>query len=205
MTLPSNRRARDLRLSVTYRIGDTLGISSPSQVDGGGLVGLTVPVYHDWPLADPDSMRLPAGTQEPAFVGTHWIQDGAGMRSYSILQVDVYTRVGPQGANNGDALGLLNADICDAVAEVFAGTDAADILKAYVHILNFDTDPPTEPPEGEGGCLVCQTLGGEFGVPMDRRSLGRRGGFVRTSLRFSFRTTVDAIRGVGTAYYTPRG
>lgn len=205
MTLPANRRARDLRLSVTYRIGDALSMTTPSQVAGGAPVSLTVPVYHDWPLGDPDSARAPGGAEEPAFVGTHWIQDGAGMRGRSILQVDVYTRIGPQGATAGDPLGLLNAELCDAVVERFAGIDAAGVLNAYVPILSFD-DPtaPVAPPEGEGGCLVCQTLGGDFGVPQERRSLGRRNGFVRTTMRLVFRTTQDAVRGVGTAYYSPQ-
>lgn len=202
--MPSNRRTRDLRLSVAYAIGDSVAVTSPSQVSGEAPVVLTVPIYHDWPLGDPDSARDPSGTQERAFVGTRWVVDGAGFRGVSVLQVDVYTRIGAQGDPDGDPLGYLNADIADAIAEVFAGASAGGALRCYVPILDFDNPAlPAVPPDGDGGCLICQTPGGQFGVPSDRRSLGRDGGFVRTVVRFSFRTTVDAMRASGFANYRP--
>lgn len=205
MALPANRRARDLRLSVARYIGNTLSVTTPSQVAGGAAVALTVPVYHDYALGDPDSMRDPSGTQQPAWVGTRWIQDGAGNRGSSILQVDVYTRTGAPGNAAGDPMGLLNADVCDAFVAPFAGIDGAGVLNAYVPILDFDVPAaPVTPPDGEGGCLILQTPGGDFGVPSERRSFGRANGFVRTVMRLNFRTTLDAIRGRGTAYYSPQ-
>jgi len=205
MALPANRRARDLRLSVAHHVGNSLSVATPSQVAGGAPVVLTVPVYHDWPLGDPDAMRDPSGTQQPAWVGTTWIQDGAGLRGFSVLQVDVYTRIGAPGNAAGDAFGLMNSDVCDAFLAPFMGITAAGVLNAYVPILDFDIPAaPVVPPDGEGGCLVLQTPQGQFGVPTERRSMGRKNGFVRTVLRLHFRTTEDAIRGAGTAYYSPQ-
>ncbi len=205
MALPANRRARDLRLSVAHHVGNTLSVTTPSQVAGGAPVVLTVPIYHDWPLGDPDSMRDPSGAQQPAWVGTTWVQDGAGMRGYSILQVDIYTRIGAPGNPAGDSFGLANADVCDAFVSAFAGVKPSGSLAAYVPILDFDIPTaPVVPPAGEGGCLVMQTPQGQFGVPSERRSLGRKNGFVRTVMRLHFRTTEDAIRGAGTAYYAPQ-
>lgn len=204
MTMPANRRTRDLRLSVAYYVGDSIAVTSPSQVSGEPDVALTVPVYHDWPLGDPDSARDPFGTQERAFVGTRWVVDGAGFRGSSVWQVDVYTRIGAQGDPDGDPFGYLNADITDAVAEFFAGASAGGALRCYVPILSFDNPlAPVPPADGNGGCLICQTSGGQFGVPSDRRSLGREGGFVRTAVRFTFRTVVDAMRARGFAVYRP--
>ena len=204
MTMPANRRVRDLRLSVAYAIGDSVAVTSPSQVSGQPDVVLTVPIYHDWPLGDPDSIGDPTGTPVRAFIGTRWVVDGAGSRGSSVLQVDVYTRIGAQGDPDGDPFGYLNADIADAVAEVFAGADAGGALRCYVPILNFDNPAvPAVPPDGDGGCLICQTPGGQFGVPSDRRSIGREGGFNRFVLRFTFRTVADALRGAGLANYRP--
>ena len=200
MTLPANRQTRNLRLSVTNRIGESLTVTAPGQVDGAPPVARTVPVYHNWWLADPDSAGAPAGTQEPAFVGTRWLSAGAGWRGTSILQCDVYTRIGKPGADTGDTFGLFNCAVSDALAEPFAGINAAGVLNAYVPILDF-TDP--ENPVAADGCLICQTPGGDFGVWSDRRDLGRAGGFFRTVVRFNFRTTTDAIRGAGTAIYQP--
>ena len=200
MSLPANRQTRNLRLTITSRIGDSLAVTAPGQVDGAPPVVLTVPVWHNWQWGDPDSASDPSGTPAVAFVGTRWLSDGAAWRSYSILQVDVYTRIGKLGAAAGDQFNLLNMAICDAVAEPFAGIDSAGVLNAYVPILDF-ADPLA--PIAAGGCLICQTLGGEFGVWSERRDMGRDGGFNRTVMRFHFRTTTDAIRGRGTAVYVP--
>lgn len=206
MTMPANRRTRDLRLSVTRRIGDSLTVTSPSQTAGGVPVTRTVPIYHSSPWADPDSMGDPAGVQEAAWVGTTWLQDGAGYFGFSILQVDVYTRQLAETDADQDALGLYNAEVADAVCELFAGVEISGRPSAYVEIMDF-TDPavPVVPPDGEGGFLICQTPSGRPGVPTERRSLGRRGSMWRTSVRFAFRGIVDAGFRRGNAYYTPRG
>lgn len=206
MTMPASRRTRDIRLSITHRIGDSLTVTSPSQTSGGAPVTRTVPVYHSSPWADPDSMGAPSGTQEAAWIGTTWLQDGAGYYGHSVLQVDVYTRQLAETDADQDAIGLFNAEVADAVCEIFAGCEASGHLRAYIDILDF-TDPsnPVPPPDGEGGHVICQTPQGRPGVPTERRSLGRRGGLWRTSVRFAFRGMVDAGFRRGSAYYTPRG
>lgn len=205
MTLPASRRARDLRLSVTRRIGDSLTVTSPSQT-GGAPVTRVVPVYHSAPWSDPDSMGAPAGTQEPAWIGTTWIADGAGSYAYSVLQIDIYTRQLADNDPKSDAFGLFNADVTDAVWELFAGLDASGRPRAYVQIMDF-TNPaaPVVPPDGEGGYMVCQPPGGAVGTAMDRRSLGRLGQQWRTTVRLAFRTMTDAARRPGTTPDTPRG
>lgn len=205
MTLPANRRARDLRLSVTRRIGESLTVTSPSQT-GGAPVTRVVPVYHSAPWSDPDSMGAPAGTQEPAWIGTTWIADGAGSYAYSVLQIDIYTRQLADNDPKSDAFGLFNADVTDAIWELFAGLDASGRPKAYVQILDFTTPAaPVVPPDGEGGYMVCQPPGGAVGTAMDRRSLGRLGQQWRTTVRLAFRTMTDAARRPGTTPDTPRG
>lgn len=205
MTLPANRRARDLRLSVTRRIGDSIVVTTPSQT-GGAPVTRTVPIYHSAPWGDPDSMGAPGGVQEPAWAGTTWISDGAGSYGSSILQVDVYTRQLADNDPKSDAFGLLNADITDAIFALFTGLGESGRSRAYVQILDF-TDPtaPVVPPDGEGGYMVCQPPGGAVGTFAERRSLGRRGQQWRTTLRLAFRTMVDAGRRPGTTLDTPRG
>lgn len=205
MTLPANRRARDLRLSVTRRIGDSITITSPSQT-GGAPVTRTVPIYHSAPWSDPDSMGDPTGVQEPAWIGTTWLQDGAGSYAYSVLQVDVYTRQLADNDPKSDAFGFFNADLTDAVWALFTGLDISGRSRAYVQIMDFDVPAvPVVPPEGEGGYMICQPPGGAVGTYMERKSLGRRGQQWRTTLRLAFRTSSDAGRRPGTTPDTPRG
>ena len=178
----ASRKSSNIARTVYLRMAptDTITVS-----------GDTYPVYFDWRWGDPDENRDPAAAGDPAFVTTTWIQEGAGRRAQSVLQVDCWSRVGPQGAADGDSFGNRCRALADEVEQVFVGTQAgSSVYKAYMSILDFATNPAAPPDTGI--CLVCQNSAGDFGMPEARAPLRTDGEMWRTTITFVFRLVQDA-------------
>ncbi len=193
-TLPAYRRHRNVELTIQALFGNALAVTSRGP--DGGVLNLSVPVYHGDTLADPDEARRPGTTPAPRWVETLWIQQGAGRRGYSTLQVDCRTRIGAPGDTDGDPFGHVVDDIADHVEARFAGerdgaTDRGT-LRAWVPMFDY-ADPAN--PVRLGSCIFVQRTDGAWGVPEERRRLPPQGGFQRVVLRFSMRLTHDAVRG----------
>lgn len=193
MAIPAYARARNIRLTVQQRIGDSITVAT---VTGQGAAqSFAVPVIHSFRWADPEAVRDPAATGDRAYVITQWLADGAGKRLPSTLQADVYCRTRPPGSSQGDAFGLVAADVADHLVDLFRGERAGGhgageggMLKAWLPILDFTT--PTSP-VSTGRHLRCVTPGGQEGMPSEVRSLGEVNGYQRVVVRWSFRTIPD--------------
>lgn len=188
MTLPAYRKHRNVDLTFQARIGDALTVATRGP--DGNARSITVPVYWSDGQADPDEVRRPDVTPAPAWIEGAWTQQLAGRRGYSIVQLDVRTRIGAPGDAEGDPFGHVCSDIADAVEAIFAGAESSGRLRAWVPLKDY-ADPAN--PVALPSCIFVQTPAGDWGVPQDRRKLPPSGGMQRIVLRFSMRLTHDAV------------
>lgn len=187
MSLPAYRKHRNVELTIQAAIGDSITVATRGP--DGNARNIDVPVFFGDGQADPDEVRRPDVTPAPAWVECRWTQQQAGRRGYSILQVDVRTRIGAPGDVEGDPFGHVCSDIADAVEETFSGAENGR-LRAWVPM--FDYANPDAPVRLES-CVFVQTPGGDWGVPESRQPLPPSGGMQRIVLRFTMRITHDAV------------
>lgn len=194
MPLPADRRAANIRLSWQRRVGDSLSVASVGPT--GAPVNLTVPVYHENPYGDPDRMGDPKTAPQRAWVEVAWLEEGAGRRGYSIVQVDCHVRIGAKGSVAEDAFGVIADDVADAFEEVFSGTDGAGIYKGWIPVLDFSVTPAAPTPTDN--CIFVQNPGSEssWGQPVERRRLPTYEGVQRVVLRYALRLKTDATAGL---------
>lgn len=188
MAAPAYRNKIYLCRSIQERVGDSL--LTPA--------GVTVPVYHHNITADPDNIRQGAAGGDRCWVETQWITLGAGRRSSSLWQVDVYQRVGDEGTADYDPYGLTLSEAEWEIAANFTGVDGEGGLRAYIPILDYSSDPavPT------GHFLICVAARGEFGEPdSGPQAAPAADGLLRQTARWRFVTTQDGIADPS-AFYT---
>ena len=127
MTLPANRRARDLRLSVAHHIGNTCRSPrrrrSPGRARGA----------HGAHLPRLTARRPGLDKKRPVRAQPAWSArpdpGQRGMRLLPILQVDVHTRIGAPGTRPATTSGL-RTPTCDAFVAAFARESPSGALAA---------------------------------------------------------------------------
>jgi hypothetical protein len=194
MSIPAASRTANIRLTWQRVVGDSLAVSTLST--SGAPVALVVPVYHESPHADPDSMGAPKDSPERAWVEVAWLEESAGRRGHSVVQVDVWCRLGPKGGATSDPFGIMADDIADAFEALFYGTRADGTYRGWIPVLDFATTPAAPTPTDN--CLFVYNPGSEssWGQPSERRRLPTYEGFQRVVLRYTMRLTTDATPGL---------
>lgn len=193
MALPPDMRTANIRLSFQNVIGNAVSVASVAP-DGSPLA-LEVPVHHEDPWADPDAMGDPKNPAERAWIELAWLEEGAGRRGVSVVQIDVYCRIGPKGGAESDPHGVIVDDIADAVEALFSGLRPGGMgYKGWIPVLDF-SDP--NDPIDAGNCLFVFNPASEssWGQPTERRRLPAYEGFQRIVLRYTMRLTTDATPG----------
>ena len=79
--MDASRLSTNIRRSIQVEIGNTVQYG-----------GVDYPVYHDYSFADPDdAANTEAPSPNDAWVETQTISQGAGRRSFTLLQMDVFS------------------------------------------------------------------------------------------------------------------
>lgn len=193
MPLPPDMRSANIRLTFQNVIGNSVAVNSVAP--DGSTFALTVPVHPEDPWADPDGMRDPKDPPERAWIELSWLEEGAGRRGQSVVQIDVYCRIGPKGGAESDPHGIVVDDIADAVEALFSGVRPGGMgYKGWIPVLDFSD--PLNPIEA-GNCIFVYNPGNEssWGQPTERRRLPVYSGFQRIVLRYTLRLTTDATPG----------
>lgn len=191
MALPARRRTSFIRRSVQARLGASLTTAT----------GNTYPVVYGAPagVSDPEGVSDDNGAEARGWYDVTWIADGAGKRSASILQLDVFYRHGGRIGTPTDPYGIELTEMVDAVVELFSGVGGTGLPRWYVPILDF-TVPLAPTPTGD--CLVCESSAGQPGEIDTLTYLDDRAevGVWHAVLRLRFRGMQDTAGGA--AFYT---
>lgn len=185
-------RTSNIRLTFQSVIGESLTVATRN-IDGSAL-NLTVPVHHENVWADPDSMGDPKEPPERAWVELAWLEEGAGRRGVSVVQVDVYNRIGQKGALDSDPHGIIVDDIADEIEERFSGVRPDGTYRGWIPVLDFAVP---QAPVPAGNCIFVWNPGAEssWGQVTSRRRIMAYDGFQRVSMTYTLRLTTDATPG----------
>ena len=194
MAVPPDRRTANIRLTWQRVVGETLSVSTVGPT--GAPVVLSVPVHFENPFADPDHMGSPKTTPERAWVEVAWIEEMAGRRGVSIVQVDCHVRIGPKGGAATDTFGVMVDDVADTFEALFLGSRPDGTFRGWIPILDFSADP-TDPVPTDN-CIFVYNPGSEssWGCPIERRRLPTYEGVQRITMRYALRLTTDATAGL---------
>ena len=188
MPLPASRRSSNIARSVQVAI-----------VDGNSITvnGDSVAVYPDYRWGDPDEAGLPSTTPDNAFILLTWLQEGAGRKDSSVLQVDVYSRIRAQTDADNDTFGHRARDIADEIEFAFTGTTATGALKACIRIQDY-SDPNN--PVDTDDYLMVKSVQGNLGEADSRLRPVQENGFWRQTLTFRLQASRD-MSGPASIYY----
>lgn len=182
-----------------FRLHTNIRRTVQSQI--GNLVtadGDDYPVYHDWSWADPDDARDGSSADgDVAWVETVFVFEGAGRRSFSLLQADIFSRIGEPGGAEGDPFGMRVGAIADSLESIFSGLRPDGAMRAFFDIQDF-ADPAA--PLDTGVCMVCQNSDGSFGMAEERKRTPVENSLRRVTLTWRFRLKQDAAG--QSAFYT---
>lgn len=187
MTIPAGRKTSNIRRSIQVRIGDE--ISADTTGARGQSTSVTAKIHHEDPWADPEAVSNPSQAPAAQWLSTTWVEDGAGRRGSSLLQLDVYSAIKGRGALDGDPHGIIADDLADAVEALFVGRadDGLGAERALIPVLDYLV--PTSPVATDAMAL-CITSSGSRGTPQDRRR-AKMASHWRITLRFRFRLIRD--------------
>ena len=188
MARPPQYRSVNIHTSIIRRIGQTRTVNA-----------VIYPVLHERAWRDPEERRRPATTPDVAWIETHWTSRKAGLGTFSVLQVDVYSRKGNPADVLRDELGILSEQLADDICEEFLGVDPAfpGGKRWCVQVLDIEGGAPFA---DTGGRAMCQASSGRFGVPDSRSPAGLRNEMWRITMSFNFRMPRDT--GHNAAFYT---
>jgi len=189
MPRPAKYQKVNIHFSVLNRIGETVTVDA-----------VNYPVYHERAMRDPEERRRPAATPDVAWVETHWTQQRAGMGQFSLLQIDVRSRVGTPTDPSRDELGDLNDAIMDEVLSLFLGNNAVMPGRKNFNIAVLDMAGGGPPFAELGTCVMCQPSSGRFGSPESETKFGLRDGLWKQTAILRFRMPRDT--GHQAAFYT---
>lgn len=194
MPTPPDIRTANIRLTWQRVVGDTLAVSTIGPL--GAPLALVVPVHHENPYADPDLMADPKSAPERAWIEVAWLEESAGRRGHSLVQVDVRVRIGAKGSLTADPYGIIADDVADAFEALFSGARPDGTYRGWIPVLDFSVTPLTPPPAGN--CIFVYNPGSEssWGQPIERRKFPTYEGVQRIVLRYAMRLTTDAVAGL---------
>ena len=176
--MDSSRTARNIRVTIQDKIGNAVTVD-----------GISYNIYHSYTFADPDDIRDPdARSQEPAWVESTFLVQRAGRRGSSILQLDVFSKVGGESEDDNDPFGMRAESIADALEDLFSGLGAGGSPKSRFHVKNYAN--PFNPVD-TGVCMVCQNSQGDLGMVEDRRISSSEEGLRRITMTLRFQLLQD--------------
>ena len=180
------RKWSNIRRTIQMKMGNSITVD-----------GRVVPIYHDYRWADPDAMRDSGTGEQPAWIETRFVSQLAGHKGSALMQVDLYSRIGPEGSATADPFGLFIEDMADQALEPFSGVTNTGCQKG-VFIVNDYTDPAN--PTQTQMRLLMQSSAGNIGEPQEKTRLDFQEDFRRVTMSLRFRTIQDAAGAV--AFYT---
>ena len=185
--MDASRTARNIRISIQDRIGNSVSVD-----------GLDYDIYHSYTFGDPDDMRNPDGRdQEPAWVETTFLVQTAGRRGSSVMQLDIYSKIGGESEDDNDPFGLRAESIADALEDLFSGLNAQGGPKGRFRVKNYAN--PFNPID-TGVCMICQNSRGDLGMVEDRRITSSGDGLRRITMTLRFQLLQDTAGPA--AFYT---
>lgn len=187
MPLAAHRRHTNIRRTIQVALGNVVTLG-----------GVTYPIYHDYSFADPSDARGgPNHQADRLWVETAFITQQAGRRLFSLVEANVFSRVGGEGEAGGDPFGVRIGGVADELEGIFSGLTADGNQLGYLEISDF-ADPAN--PVATGEHLVCQNSRGDFGLVEERKRFPTDSELRRITLTWRFRTIQDAAGAA--AFYT---
>jgi len=177
--MDASRLSTNIRRSIQVEIGNTVQYG-----------GVDYPVYHDYSFADPDdAANTEAPSPNDAWVETQTISQGAGRRSFTLLQMDVFSKVGGEGEASGDPFGMRADSLTDSLESIFSGLNGTGCFKAYLKVKDYaDVNNPVETDRN----IICQNSAGDLGMCEERVRKPSEDGLRRIILTYRFRLLQDA-------------
>ena len=172
------RQWMNIRRSIQTQIGNSVTVD-----------GRVVPVYHDYRWSDPDAMRDSGTGAEAAWVETAFIQQNAGRRGIALMQIDAFSRIGPEGDATSDPFGVFIDMVAEQVLSVFSGVQANGTQRG-IFTINDYTDPAN--PTATSMVLFMQSSDGDIGEPDEKRRLAFHDDYRRVTMTVRFQTIQDA-------------
>lgn len=190
MPRQAHYRSANIRLSFQRVLGNSLEVDTVGA--DGSPISLTVPIKYESPWSDEDGMQSPLDTPDRAFVTVVWIEEMAGRGGDSLVQLDIWCRVGDPTEGTSDPQGIIVDDITDEIEDLFAGNRDDGTKKAWHPIYDFSD--PNDPQElGEGKCiLVGYGFGRAEGQPSSRRRY-KREGLNRVAIAYPVKVVTDLL------------
>tara|TARA_B100000927_G_scaffold278034_1_gene260234 strand:- start:1459 stop:2019 length:561 start_codon:yes stop_codon:yes gene_type:complete len=177
--MDASRTSKNIRITIQDKIGNDVTVD-----------GITYPIYHNYVFADPDDKRSPdARTQSPAWVESTFVSQTAGRRGFSLLQLDVFSKVGGESEDDNDPFGMRAEDIADALEDLFSGLNNQGRHKSRFHVKNYQN--PFNPID-TGVCMLCKNSRGDLGMVEERRISSSEEGLRRITITMRFQLLQDA-------------
>jgi len=183
----ASRFSTNIRRTIQVLIGNTVQHN-----------GVDYPIYHDYSFADPDdAMDTENPSPNDAWVETVTLSQSAGRRGFTLLQMDIFSKVGGQGEASGDPFGMRAESIADSLESIFSGIGGNGKLRSYIPVNDYaDVNNPVETDRW----ILCQNSRGDLGVCEDRTRKPSEDGLRRIIITYRFRLLQDAAGPA--AFYT---
>jgi hypothetical protein len=183
----ASRFSTNIRRSIQVLMGNLVEIN-----------GVDYPIYHDYSFADPDDA---ADTNNPspndAWIETVTLSQTAGRRGFTLLQLDIFSKIGGEGEAAGDPFGLRADAMADAMESIFSGIGANCSLRSYIRVNDYaDVNNPV----ATDRFILGQNSAGDVGVCEERTRKPSEDGLRRIILTYRFRLLQDAAGPA--AFYT---
>ncbi len=182
-----SRFSTNLRRTIQVKIGNTVQFN-----------GVDYPIYHDYSFADPDdAMDTENPSPNDAWVETYTVSQTAGRRGFTLLQIDIFSKVGGEGEASGDPFGLRADSIADSIESIFSGIDVNGELRSHIRVNDY---ADVNNPSATDRYILCQNSRGDLGVCEERSRKPSEDGLRRIILTYRFRLMQDAAGHA--AFYT---
>ena len=177
--MDASRFSTNIRRTIQVLIGTTVQYSA-----------VDYPIYHDYSFADPDDA---ADTENPspndAWVETYTLSQGAGRRSFTMLQLDIFSIIGGKGEASGDPFGLRAESIADSIESIFSGVDVDGCMRSHITVNDYSD---VNNPASTDRVILCQNSRGDVGGCEERSRKPSEEGLRRIILTYRFRLLQDA-------------
>ena len=185
--MDASRVSTNIRRTIQVKIGNTVSYG-----------GASYPIYHDYSFADPDDANdVITSNPNDAWVETVTLAQGAGRRSFTLLQIDIFSKIGGRGEASGDPFGIRAESIADSLESIFSGINDIGGYKSCFEVKDYsDVNNPTSTDRQ----ILCQNSNGDMGMPQERVRSSSEDGLRRIILTYRFRLLQDAAGQA--AFYT---
>lgn len=185
--MDASRFSTNIRRTIQVMIGNTVTYN-----------GVDYPIYHDYSFADPDDANdINNPSPNDAWVETVTLSQGAGRRAFTLLQMDIFSKVGGRGEASGDPFGMRAETIADSLESIFSGIDVNGGYRSCFAVNDYSD---VNNPVSTNRRILCQNSNGDVGMPQERVRSPSEDGLRRIILTYRFRLLQDAAGPA--AFYT---